>query len=88
MSKDLDYIISTEQPLEVQKALLKIPNKVKEVAVGATKISLELTYDDETIGVDFRLIEPSAFTIHYSILQVQKNIIFESVNWLKKKREG
>lgn len=61
MSKDLDYIISTEQPLEVQKALLKIPNKVKEVAVGATKISLELTYDDETIGVDFRLIEPSAF---------------------------
>lgn len=61
MSKDLDYIISTDQPLEVQKALLKIPNKVKEVAVGATKVSLELTYDDETIGVDFRLIEPSAF---------------------------
>ncbi|AYX91150.1 DNA polymerase/3'-5' exonuclease PolX [Staphylococcus cohnii] len=61
MSKDLDYIISTNQPLEVQKALLKIPNKVKEVAVGATKVSLELTYDDETIGVDFRLIEPSAF---------------------------
>jgi DNA polymerase (family 10) len=29
--------------------------------VGATKVSLELAYDDETIGVDFRLIEPAAF---------------------------
>lgn len=61
MSKDLDFIISTEQPLAVQQQLLDIPNKVKEVAVGDTKVSLELSYDDETIGVDFRLIEPKAF---------------------------
>lgn len=61
MSKDLDFIISTQSPLKVQEALLQIPNKVKEVAVGATKVSLELEYDDETIGVDFRLIEPAAF---------------------------
>ncbi|WP_436853615.1 DNA polymerase/3'-5' exonuclease PolX [Staphylococcus caeli] len=61
MSKDLDYIISTDDPDAVQQALLDIPHKVKEVAVGQTKVSLELTYDDETIGVDFRLIEPSAF---------------------------
>ncbi|PNZ05838.1 DNA polymerase/3'-5' exonuclease PolX [Staphylococcus equorum subsp. linens] len=61
MSKDLDYIISTNEPTKVQQSLLDIPNKVKEVAVGQTKVSLEVTYDDETIGVDFRLIEPSAF---------------------------
>ena len=61
MSKDLDYIISTEHPDKVQQQLLNIPNKVKDVAVGQTKVSLELTYDDETIGVDFRLIEPVAF---------------------------
>lgn len=61
VSKDLDYIISTKQPTEVQQALLNIPNKMKEIAVGSTKVSLELAYDDETIGVDFRLIEPSAF---------------------------
>lgn len=61
MSKDLDYIISTEHPDEVQQQLLNIPNKVKDVAVGQTKVSLELTYEDETIGVDFRLIEPVAF---------------------------
>ncbi|MEJ7154552.1 DNA polymerase/3'-5' exonuclease PolX, partial [Staphylococcus ureilyticus] len=41
--------------------LLDIPNKVKDVAIGSTKVSLELEYDDETIGVDFRLIEPVAF---------------------------
>ncbi|MGW7814554.1 DNA polymerase/3'-5' exonuclease PolX [Staphylococcus xylosus] len=61
MSKDLDYIISTDKPADVQQALLNIPNKVKDVAVGQTKVSLELSFDDETIGVDFRLIEPSAF---------------------------
>ncbi|MBO1198596.1 DNA polymerase/3'-5' exonuclease PolX [Staphylococcus simiae] len=61
MSKDLDFIISTNKPDHVQQQLLKIPNKVKEVAVGQTKVSLELSYDDETIGVDFRLIEPQAF---------------------------
>lgn len=61
MSKDLDFIISTSHSEKVQQQLLNIPNKVKEVAVGDTKISLELFYDDETIGVDFRLIEPAAF---------------------------
>lgn len=34
---------------------------MEEVAVGKTKVSLELAFDDETIGVDFRLIEPAAF---------------------------
>ncbi|QLK85775.1 DNA polymerase/3'-5' exonuclease PolX [Staphylococcus sp. 17KM0847] len=61
MSKDLDYIISTEAPLEVQAQLLEIPNIIERVAVGETKVSLELAYDDETIGVDFRLVEPAAF---------------------------
>lgn len=61
MSKDLDYIISTDHPTSVQQSLLKTPNIVKQVAVGQTKVSLELAYDDETIGVDFRLIEPAAF---------------------------
>lgn len=61
MSKDLDYIISTENPLKVQEQLLAIPQLVEKVAVGETKVSLTLSYDDETIGVDFRMIEPAAF---------------------------
>ncbi|MEX2947932.1 DNA polymerase/3'-5' exonuclease PolX [Staphylococcus warneri] len=60
-SKDLDFIISTNNPEKVQQQLLNIPNKVKDVAVGSTKVSVEIEYDDETIGVDFRLIEPAAF---------------------------
>ena len=75
-SKDLDFIISTNHPEKVQQQLLDIPNKVKDVAIGSTKVSLELEYDDETIGVDFRLIEPVAFITHYNISQVQKIIIF------------
>lgn len=61
MSKDLDYIISTENPLKVQEQLLAIPQLVEKVAVGETKVSVTLSYDDETIGVDFRMIEPTAF---------------------------
>ena len=41
MSKDLDFIISTEQPLEVQQQLLDIPNKVKSCSWD-TKVSLEV----------------------------------------------
>ncbi|MGX0035097.1 DNA polymerase (family X) [Staphylococcus auricularis] len=61
MSKDLDYIISTNDPDRVQQQLLELPNIVKTVSEGSTKVSVELEYDDETIGVDFRLIEPAAF---------------------------
>lgn len=61
MSKDLDYIISSTQPESVQKALLEIPHKVKEVAVGLTKVSVEVEFDDEVIEIDFRIIEPAAY---------------------------
>lgn len=61
MSKDLDYIISSNQPEAVQKALLELPHKVKDVAVGLTKVSVEVEFEDEIIEVDFRIIEPAAY---------------------------
>lgn len=61
MSKDLDYIISSTDPEKVQKALLDIPHKVKDVAVGLTKVSVEVEFDDEIIEIDFRIIEPAAY---------------------------
>ena len=76
MSKDLDFIM-VHRSLKVQQQLLRIPNKVKDVAVGDTKISLELAYDDETIGVDFRLIEPAAFYHTLQHLPVRRIIILE-----------
>ncbi|MBI5974507.1 DNA polymerase/3'-5' exonuclease PolX [Staphylococcus canis] len=60
-SKDLDFIISTREPSSVQSHLLDVPHKVEDVAVGATKVSLDLEYDDEVIGVDFRIVEPESF---------------------------
>ena len=61
MSKDLDYIISTEEPTKVQQALLEFPNIKEQIAVGQTKVSLDLQIEDDVIGVDFRLIQPEAF---------------------------
>lgn len=61
MSKDLDYIMSTNDPETMQQALLKVPHKVKDVAVGLTKVSVEVEFEDETIEIDFRIVEPSAY---------------------------
>ncbi|UXR36591.1 DNA polymerase/3'-5' exonuclease PolX [Staphylococcus simulans] len=61
MSKDLDYIMSTNDPETVQQALLKVPHKVKDVAVGLTKVSVDVEFEDETIEIDFRIVEPSAY---------------------------
>ncbi|MGV3128307.1 DNA polymerase/3'-5' exonuclease PolX [Staphylococcus simulans] len=61
MSKDLDYIMSTTEPEKVQQALLNVPHKVKDVAVGLTKVSVEVEFEDEIIEIDFRIIEPKAY---------------------------
>nr|WP_263313665.1 DNA polymerase/3'-5' exonuclease PolX [Mammaliicoccus sp. Marseille-Q6498] len=60
-SKDLDYIISTKDELKVQQALLQFPEIKEQIAVGKTKVSLDLMFDDDIIGVDFRMIQPEAF---------------------------
>ena len=62
MSKDLDFIISTDNPKAVQQQLLNIPNKVKKKAVGEHKSFIRISgMMMKRFGVDFRLIEPSAF---------------------------
>ena len=64
--KDLDFIIATENPLEVKEQLLKI-DRVKEViAAGDTKVSVILDVDYD-VSVDFRLVQLSEFatTLHH-----------------------
>lgn len=61
MSKDLDYIIATKDENGVKEALLKLTNIKEKIAVGSTKISLDLVFEEDVIGVDFRLIKPEAF---------------------------
>lgn len=59
--KDLDFIISTNNPELVKDQLLQLP-KIKEViGAGDTKVSVTfgLEYD---ISADFRLVKPEEFT--------------------------
>ncbi|WP_019391247.1 DNA polymerase/3'-5' exonuclease PolX [Priestia filamentosa] len=64
--KDLDFIISTEEPSLIRDSLLAIPSIKEVIASGNTKVSvvLEDVYD---ISVDFRLVEDKAFptTLHH-----------------------
>lgn len=64
--KDLDFIISTEEPSLIRDSLLAILSIKEVIASGNTKVSvvLEDVYD---ISVDFRLVEDKAFptTLHH-----------------------
>ncbi|WP_040981763.1 DNA polymerase/3'-5' exonuclease PolX [Oceanobacillus jeddahense] len=64
--KDLDFIIATDKPEEVKKALIGYPSIKNVIASGDTKVSitLEELYD---INVDFRLVSNGEFasTLHH-----------------------
>jgi DNA polymerase (family X) len=64
--KDLDFIISSEQPDKVKQSLLELPNIKEIIGAGDTKVSLvfEFVYD---VSVDFRLVKPEEFitTLHH-----------------------
>ncbi|WP_077308166.1 DNA polymerase/3'-5' exonuclease PolX [Terribacillus halophilus] len=82
--KDLDFIIATNDPKQVQEQLLTIENLKEVIANGETKVSvtLEEGYD---INVDFRLIEPEAFatTLHHFTGSADHNV---ALRQLAKKR--
>ena len=64
--KDLDFIIATEEPLELREKLLALPFINEVIAAGETKVSLVLERE-EMVSVDFRMVEPGAFaaTLHH-----------------------
>lgn len=64
--KDLDFIIATEEPLELREKLLALPFINEVIAAGETKVSLVLERE-EMVSVDFRMVEPKAFaaTLHH-----------------------
>ncbi|RHW33427.1 DNA polymerase/3'-5' exonuclease PolX [Lysinibacillus yapensis] len=55
MSKDIDFIVATEQPSEVKDQLLKQLVIKEVVAAGDTKVSVVLDAEDP-VSVDFRLV--------------------------------
>lgn len=60
MSKDLDFVISTESRELVKEKLLKDLAVKEIVADGDTKVSVVLDIDD-AINVDFRLVSPEEY---------------------------
>ncbi|MCP3741285.1 DNA polymerase/3'-5' exonuclease PolX [Rossellomorea sp. BNER] len=64
--KDLDFILSVEEPLRVKEQLLSLPRIKEAIASGDTKISLTFDYDWE-VSVDFRLVmrEEFATALHH-----------------------
>ncbi|MBU9721188.1 MULTISPECIES: DNA polymerase/3'-5' exonuclease PolX [Bacillaceae] len=60
--KDLDFILSTKDPVSVGEQIIAMEN-IREVSGhGETKISLELQFDDLIVPVDFRMVKDSEFT--------------------------
>jgi len=65
--KDLDFIIASNHPESVREQLLSIPEIVRVIAGGDTKVSLVLKGIEYEISVDFRIIQPKEFatTLHH-----------------------
>ncbi len=65
--KDLDFIIASNNPESVREQLLSIPEIVRVIAGGDTKVSLVLKGIEYEISVDFRIIQPKEFatTLHH-----------------------
>jgi DNA polymerase (family X) len=64
--KDLDFIISSEQPDKVKQSLLELPNIKEIIGAGDTKVSLVFEFDYD-VSVDFRLVKLEEFitTLHH-----------------------
>ena len=64
--KDLDFIISTEEPETVKEQLLALPGIKQVIAAGDTKVSVVLDYKYD-VSVDFRIVKDVEFitTLHH-----------------------
>jgi DNA polymerase (family X) len=73
--KDLDFIISTDNPQSVKDELLKFENIKEIIAAGDTKVSLLFDFEYE-VSVDFRLVklEEFATTLHHFTGSKEHNV--------------
>ncbi|WP_338451422.1 DNA polymerase/3'-5' exonuclease PolX [Niallia oryzisoli] len=73
--KDLDFIISTENPLVVKEQLLNLADIKDIIAAGDTKVSIVLDNGYE-VSIDFRLVRPAEFatTLHHFTGSKEHNV--------------
>lgn len=64
--RDLDFIISTENPADIKDELLKMPGIKEVIAKGDTKVSVTIE-EAFYINVDFRIVKDEEFitTLHH-----------------------
>ncbi|MFC4388274.1 DNA polymerase/3'-5' exonuclease PolX [Gracilibacillus marinus] len=64
--KDLDFILSTDQPAIVKDKLLKMDGIIDTIAQGDTKVSITIHHQYD-ISIDFRLVTDKEFptTLHH-----------------------
>lgn len=64
--KDLDFIVSTDEPGTVKEQLLVLPGIKQVIAAGDTKVSVVLDYAYD-VSVDFRIVKDVEFitTLHH-----------------------
>ncbi|MCR6111589.1 DNA polymerase/3'-5' exonuclease PolX [Bacillus sp. A301a_S52] len=75
--KDLDFIISTDDPLNVGEELVAMPHVTEIIGHGETKVSVELTYGEIIVPVDFRMVKDESFatTLHHFTGSKDHNVL-------------
>ncbi|MDQ0256446.1 DNA polymerase (family 10) [Evansella vedderi] len=75
--KDLDFIISTDDPEAVGEQLVSMDNIKEVIGHGGTKVSVELQFDDLIVSVDFRMVKDEAFptTLHHFTGSKDHNVL-------------
>jgi DNA polymerase (family 10) len=72
--KDLDFIISSNNPVNVKEQLLNLEGITDIIASGDTKVSLVI--GEVEVSVDFRIVEPKHFatTLHHFTGSMEHNV--------------
>lgn len=73
--RDLDFVISTDNPPAIKEQLLELPNISEVVASGESKVTLKFQSDYE-VSVDFRIVAPKQYatTLHHFTGSKQHNV--------------
>lgn len=61
MVKDLDFVVATTQPVEVQAIIVDLPIVTKVINKGERKVTVRLRVEEIEIDADFRLVQPAQF---------------------------
>ncbi|UCZ52201.1 DNA polymerase/3'-5' exonuclease PolX [Bacillus shivajii] len=81
MVKDLDFILSTDDPVSAGEQLVSMENIKEIVGHGDTKVSIELQFDDLIVPIDFRMVEDDAFatTLHHFTGSKDHNVLMRQL---------